>query len=400
MGKKILRGLGYFFCAILIILCIVVILAAAAFGSQKTVDVFGYNIFIVESDGFESAPQGSAVLVRKCGIQELQKGNLILWENNGQPSLGYIREIKLSDGVYSLTLNNNGKEQVAAESQIIGHAELSSMFLGQVVVFIRTPMGVFCIAVLPCIVLILFDIIRACAKKDESELEVEPQFKNTRLLNEQPKNIQNETLGVNSDGKAALNRSKTVDPAVANQILFELASRQQKKAATNQPAKINSGAIPSDYVKASRSEPIAEPKGYPKAQNPAVIGAYSKSAENILKSPPLITSPVKDRTAEISSPLKRDSDEAFFTQTSVIGRQNRSAPQIGKPAGEGKSEIISNNSSKSHPKAIPGRKSSQILATKSIDDLISDDNDYRDNPRTNKDIIDDILADINRNDNI
>lgn len=400
MGKKILRGLGYFFCAILIILCIVMILATAAFGSRKTVEVFGYNIYIVETDIFESAPQGSAVLVRKCEIQELQKGNLILWENDEQPSLGYIREITLSDGVYSLMLNENGKEYNVAESQIIGHAELSSMFLGQVVVFIRTPMGVFCIAVLPCIVLILFDIIRACAKNDESELEVEPQFKNTPLPNEQPKNVQSGTLGVNSDGKAALNRNKTVDPAVANQILFELASRQQKKNVTNQQAKINPGAIPSDYAKPSKSKPVAEPKDYPKSPKPAAIGAYSKSVENTSKSSPLITSPVKDRTTEISSSLKRDSGEAFFTQTSAVGRQNRSAPQIGKPAGESKSETTSDNALKSVPKAASGRKSSQILASKRIDDLISDDDDYRDKPRINKDIVDDILADINKNDNI
>lgn len=373
------------------------ILATAAFGSQKTVEAFGYNIYIVETEGVESAPKGCAVMVRKCRIQDLKKDNLILWENDEQPALGYIREIMLSDGVYSLKLNENSREHIILESQIIGHAEFSSAFLGQVISFIKTPFGVFCIAVLPCITLILYDIIRAFAKNNQSEPEVEPQFKNTGIPVKHQQSVQNSTIGVNDDGKASLNRSKTADAAAANRILFELESRQQKKSV--QSKKTNSGTILSDFARPEKTKSSAVPKDYPKSPKTTVIGAYSKISQNTENSDSRIATPAKDRTTELASISKRSSSEAFFAQTSATGRQNRSAPQIGKPAGESKSETASESINKSASKAVSGRKSSQILASKSIDDLISDD-DYRDKPRTSKDIVDDILADIKKNDNV
>lgn len=400
MGKKIFRGVGYFFCALLIILCIIMIIATAAFGSQKTVDVFGYNIYIVDIDGFESAPKGSAVLVRKCGALELEQGNLVLWRNNDeQPALGYIREIILSDGVYSFALDENGEEHTAVESQIIGHAEFASSFLGQAILFIKAPIGVFCIAVLPCIVLILFDIIRA-GVKNKPEPEVEPQFKNVveRASIEQQNRVRNKTIEVNSDGKASYNRQKVPDTSAADQVLFELAARRQKKSQAEQASKPNSGVLPRENAKFARPvrpEPTAEPKDYPKSPKPATTGAYSKVSEN-LKSP-LVTSPIKDKTAELPIIPKRDSGDAFFAQTSVAtGKQKRSAPQIGKTVGESNSEKSGEGSRKSVPRAVSGRKSSQILASKNIDDLISDDDDYHDKSQISNNVVDDILAGIEK----
>lgn len=375
------------------------IFAIAAFDSQKTVDAFGYNIYIVEVDGFESAPRGSAVLVRKCGILELERGNLVLWKNNDdRPALGYIYEITLSDGVYSLMLSENSKEYIVAESQIIGHAEFSSSFFGQVILFIKTPFGVFCIAVLPCIALILYDIIRACAKKNQSELEVEPQFKNAseRVSIEQQRGVQNTTIGVNSDGRAAYGRKKAIDASAADQILFELASHRQKET---QSKKTNPRTISPDYARPVKSEPTAEPKDYPNPPRTAAMGAYSKVSENTPNANPLITTPVKDKTTQLPNIPKRNSNDAFFSQTSIAtGRQKRSAPQIGKSAGESESERTGESANKSTPRAVSGRKSSQILASKNIDDLISDDDDFRDKSRISKNIVDDILADIKKND--
>lgn len=387
MGKKFLRGLGYFFCTILIILCIIMIIATAAFGSRKTVDVFGYNIYIVETDGFKSAPKGSAVLVKKCAAMELVQGNLVLWNNDSQPALGYVRKITLSDGVYSFNLDENGRDVVVAESQIIGHAKFSSVFLGQAVTFIKSPIGVFCIAVLPCVSLILFDIIRAIAKS-RPELEVEPQFKNVppKKSFDQQYGAQNRTIGVNSDGKASYKRKTTANSASADSVLFE-----PRKAMAN-PSKINSGALPKSST--VKSEPTAEPKN--KAPRSMAIGAYSAISEN-KKPDPLVTAPVKDKTAEIPDVLSREPNDAFFVQTSVAaGRQKRSAPQIGKPAGG--TERAGESNAKSTPTTVSRRKSSQILASKNIDDLISDDDDDRRSlSRISNDVVDDILADITKN---
>lgn len=47
------------------ILCILLIIASSMFGAKKTVDIFGSNIYLVETDDIQSAPKGSAVLVKK-----------------------------------------------------------------------------------------------------------------------------------------------------------------------------------------------------------------------------------------------------------------------------------------------------------------------------------------------
>lgn len=389
MSKKFLRGLGYFFCAILIILCILMIIATASFGSRKTVEVFGYNVYVVETDGFESAPKGCAVLVKNRPAMELKQGNLVLWNNDGQPALGYIGEITLFDGVYSFNLDENGKQYIAAESQIIGHAEFSSIFWGRVITFIKTPIGVFCIAVLPCIALILFDIIRAAAKS-QPEPEVEPLFKNIpekRSVGQQY-GAQNRTIGVNSDGKAAYKRSTTSNSASADSVLFE-----PRRSVNSQ--KTNIGALPKTNPVNPKS--TAEPKDYPKTVKSAAVGAYSRVSEN-KKPDPLVTASVKDKTAEITVIPGRGTNDAFFAQTAATtGRHKRSAPQIGKPAGE--SERAGESSAKTSSGAVSGRKSSQILATKSIDDLISDDDDRRSMSRISNDVVDNILADITGKDN-
>lgn len=401
LSKKIFRGIGYFFCTLLMVLCVIMIIATAAFESQRTVDVFGYNIYIVDTNGFESAPKGSAVLVRKCGALELEQGNLVLWKNNDeQPKLGYIREITLLDGIYSFTLDENGEKHIATESQIIGHAEFSSSFLGKVILFVKSPIGIFCIALLPCIALIVFDIIRAGARS-RAETEVEPQFKNIveRVSVEQQNRVRNSTIGVNSDGKASYNRQKVPNTSAADQVLFELAARRQRKSQTEQQmSRLNPGALPREVAKSARPvrlEPTAEPKDYPKSPKSVAISGYSKISDNIKN--PLVTTSIKDKTAELPIIPKRDSSDAFFTQTSVsTGKQKRSVPQIGNTAGESNFEKSGESVNKSTPRVVSGRKSSQILASKSIDDLISDDDDYHDKSRISNNVVDDILADIEK----
>lgn len=106
MKKKFFRVFGYVLCAILMILCILLIIASSMFGAKKTVDIFGSNIYLVETDDIQSAPKGSAVLVKKSTAASLEEGKLVLYlkaDANDAPTLGYVKELSARDGVAYIT---------------------------------------------------------------------------------------------------------------------------------------------------------------------------------------------------------------------------------------------------------------------------------------------------------
>lgn len=83
----------------------------------------------------------------------------------------------MTDGVYYLHLVNNSDSTVISEDALIGKAGWCSPFLGAFIRFVRTPWGVLVMAVIPCTLLILFDVLRV--KTYEKPIpEVIPQVKN------------------------------------------------------------------------------------------------------------------------------------------------------------------------------------------------------------------------------
>ncbi|MDE6728982.1 MAG: hypothetical protein K2J80_13760, partial [Oscillospiraceae bacterium] len=166
MSKKIFRVLGYIICALLIVICILLIIATSLFGAQNTVSIFGANVFIVDNDDIPSAPKGSAVLVQKGTSADLEEGKLVLYlkaDANDAPTLGYVKQLAARDGVYYITVSHKDSTYEFPESKLVGRADYSSTFWGRFIGFIKTPIGIMMIAVLPCASLILYDIIRAAA---------------------------------------------------------------------------------------------------------------------------------------------------------------------------------------------------------------------------------------------
>jgi len=91
--------------------------------------------------------------------------------------MGYYADFKMTDGVYYLHLVNNSDSTVISEDALIGKAGWCSPFLGAFIRFVRTPWGVLVMAVIPCALLILLDVLRA--KTYEKPIpEVIPQVKN------------------------------------------------------------------------------------------------------------------------------------------------------------------------------------------------------------------------------
>ncbi len=396
-------------------LCIILIIAAAGFGSREVVNVFGYNIYIVQAEGFAKAPKGSAVIVKKAAAFYIDSGKLILYEKGGdaeQFALGYVKETYVSDGVYYLTVTDDVSTIEVPEVRLVGTADYSSVFVGSVIEFIKTPFGIFCVAVMPCLALILYDIIRAAAL-NKPEPEVEPQLKNRR-----EKVVTQKNISVKGDGKAAYSKTNSAGSnADASDVLFNYSHKKLESKRDERPIipltdKRNNepkfGQASSDSVK-KRVNPGAIPSGNPRTPDSVGVSRYIRNSQE--------SGNVTDKTAELPDIGKtRDSGDAFFAQTTstsaiipkngfggdsrnsstdstvsarAVGRQ---APQIGKQSPK---RVDENRDENVIPHRTAGKRSTQILASKRVEDLISDDDDDHGKKRFNDSVVDDIISGMN-----
>lgn len=419
MLKKIFRGVGYIISAALLTLCILLIAAAAAFGSENAVDAFGFNIFIVQNGNIPAAPKDSAVFVRKCVVNDLKEGNLTLYLANDeeQTALGYVKDFHADDGTYYATVTSEGKDAVISNSTLIGRADYASPVLGRLILFIRTPLGVLFLAVLPCVALVVYDILRAYAAKAPLP-EVIPQVKNGDSFEDgQVLSAARSTgskITVTDDGKAAYSKKQNGKRSEeAADVLFSYAGRQQRRneerpiiPLTDKKAEIAKPPIklperPSSgytsIINIDRgAEPKSEFKAEPRASSGTTAGKYAQNSGEVTAEPRRATS---SKTAELPNIQKKDAGDAFFTQTDTptfneeaLKRYNASfrAPQLGKS--EDKPGTAAGRTARTARK-----RSTQIIASKGLDDLFSDDDDTPNRRRTSGDtVVDDILAGVDR----
>ena len=425
MGKKILRVIGYIVCGLLLALCILLIIAAFMFGSRNTVDIVGFNIYIVQSDNITTAPKGSAVIVQKTSAYYLDENNLVMYLGSDEektPALGYVKNIHVSDGSYIVTVTADGNDVSFADSSLVGRADYSSVMLGRTILFIRTPLGVLLIAVLPCIALVVYDFLKAAAAKVPPP-EVVPQIKNYDgdSFDDESRQISaarasGSKIAVNDDGKATYSRSrKGKQTETAGEVLFNYSGKQQRSPERKTEARpiipltdkksnitdlsvklperpssgytsiINVGSEPTAEPKRS-SEPAAEPR----TPNNVAVGRYAQNSET-----ERARSKPGGKTAELPNLPKRDASDAFFAQTDAptfnedaIKKISR-APQLGR--GEEKSGVVTGRTARTARK-----RSTQIIASKGLDDLFSDDDDVRGPRRSSGDGVGDILSGVDR----
>ncbi len=387
-------------CAALLLVCIFLIICSAAFSSKNIVDVFGANIYIVQSDGYDKAPKGSVVLVQKTTAYDLSEGKLVLYEKSSTPNdcaLGYVKNIYVVDGQYFLTVSDGDLSAEIAEQRLIGRADYSSVAMGAVLRFIKTPFGIFCVAVLPCVALILYDIIRAAALR-LPDPEVEPQYKNSDETGNLSKAVANRrSISVNSEGKAAYSRNKPENTSSGDSVLFNYGKRKDS-ASQSRPIIPLTDKSPDKTVNSDKPAPAEKPK-----LNPAAMPSQrpAETPENIAVSRYIANSRdvSGENTAEVAPVPKKDTSDAFFVQTSksALSRgipTSNNAPQIGRqitkrPKREAEDE---EETEASRPVKSAGKRSSQILASKRVEDLIGDDDDVRDKKRITNSMIDDIIS--------
>lgn len=379
MGKKVARVIGYVLCGLMLVICIIMIVTAAAFRSSDVVNIFGFNIYMVQTDDIQTAPRNSAVIVQKCELSDVITGKLLLYTKGEDktPTMGYAKEYYAEDGVYYIKVMENGKDYTLPESDLVGRADYCSTVLGAIIGFVKSPFGMFCIAVLPCIALILYDIIKAFVAKLPPP-EVIPQVKN--MPDEDFENRSG--ISVSADGKGTYSRSSVKSGKAADDVLFSYAARQKKVEREQRPIIPLTDKKPSEP--AQKPAPIVKPitendVNTFKVEIPSEkVTTRKKGTEGAAKK--------REKTEELPIFQKDDTSDAFFTQSKV--------PQISKllpkkqPAAE---EERDEEKNAAFPARTSSKRSSQIIANKRVEDLMKDDDDKRDKNRYE---IDDILSGI------
>ncbi|MDE7362656.1 MAG: hypothetical protein K2N38_12065 [Oscillospiraceae bacterium] len=397
MVKKFFRGLGYVISAALLVLCVLLIVAAAAFGSKDTVGAFGMNIFLVQSENITTAPKDSAVIVKKCSVHDLREGNLIMYLSDDEErsaALAYVKNIYPNDGTYFVTVTLDNKDTVIPDASIVGRADYSSLVLGRMISFIKTPLGVLFLAVLPCVALIIYDILRAFAAKLPPP-EVIPQVKNAdgdSFEDEQVISAARHTgskIAVSDDGKATYSRNRSAKKAGdAGDVLFNYSGRQQRKTEERPVIPIPLTDKKSDITKPTVKLPERPSSGYtsiinigkadeptaePRTPSNVAVSRYAQNSEEITAEP---RRPAASKTAELPNIPKRDSGDAFFAQTDAptfnedaLKRANSAASRAPQ-RDRSESGIVTGRTARTARK-----RSTQIIASKGLDDLLSDDDD-------------------------
>lgn len=417
MGRKIARGFGVAVCILLFVLCVFMVIVSAVFGADGLVDAFGYNLYLCEESAFEGVAAGSAVVVEQCEPYDLTVDTLILYRTGtGEDAvhvLGYTETVAHKDGVYSLTVSDANNERVLiSEGDFIGRAGWSSPALGKIISFSTSPWGIIVMAVLPCLALIIYSVIKGIAD-DQPLPEVVPQVKNAER--EEPKPAPG--LSVKADGNAEYSRSSNNKAArTADSVLFTYSGKRSPAAmkpdtaperlAASRPAPAKSAPAKSAPAKSAPAKPAPAKPAAAENPKPANSGGVPSSVAarkyidnaTAAKTAQSKTAPTKvsDSTAELPQLPKKKKNDAFFTQSS--------APQIGRqrPSAQTRAVIdledalaTANDKRESGKRSADtaSRRSADILAAKRRDELMAEDDDTRDKNRYD---VDDILAGLDR----
>ena len=411
---------GYIISIMLLIMCVLLIIVSAAFDSNATVGIFGYNLYIADTDEFDGVADGSAVFVENCEPYDVDEGSLVLYttSDGGESvtALGYIESIVMQDGVYYITVNGGGESRRFSGAELVGHAKWSSNAIGTVIRFSLTPLGVVVMAVLPCLALIIYDIFRAIAASRPLP-EVVPQTKNRSDEDMDAPTTKAASIAVKPEGNAVYSRLSASTASSADSVLFSYSGRQRSTPIIPLTDK-KSGKT------ASRTD-TAVKETVPKADaDPVSRQAETPAPEQIAKTPASVAArryldnTVPDRTSDTTQlPLLagRQKGDAFFAQSSApqINGRRSAASKSSKSlidledalASAERSQRIADDESDlgAVSEQLPqrrrsdapqlGKRSSEILAAKSVTDLITEDDDSLDRGRYE---VDDILAGLER----
>lgn len=177
-GFSVLKGL----IAVIAVIFIIISLAAnIAFSNGKTPALFGRYIYIVQDDKLgDNVEVGAALIAKEADSVTITNGDIVLCYPASDPSTLALRSVYdivqsetgesryyTSDASGPDMTDSIGKDQIAAICT--GYPE--SLELGKFITFTLSIKGILLELVLPCVILVIFLIVKIASSKDDDEDE-------------------------------------------------------------------------------------------------------------------------------------------------------------------------------------------------------------------------------------
>lgn len=163
---SVIKIIGRIFGVLLIILAVFLAVTSMTFyfgGSQSAPNILGYNIYLVRGGDFYQLKSGTAALAQSVWPDEIKPGEIIIYNRyeNGGAQLGRVNTATLKEAVMSYDIETEQGENITiSQGQYIAKVTHCSDFLGLIIGFAMSPFGVMAIAILPCIAIFAFELVK------------------------------------------------------------------------------------------------------------------------------------------------------------------------------------------------------------------------------------------------
>lgn len=188
MSKKaiILKIVGRIVCGIMFVLSIFLVITAMTFSfgeNSAAPELFGHNIYIVKNGSFDQLKESTAAIAEKVNPDDIFGGDIVIYKefDNNKTHLAKVKSTALKEAVFSYELlTENGNETTISQGQIVAKVVEYSDFWGAIISFAMAPVGVFAIAILPCLGILIFELVKFIYSK-LPQPEVEPVKKQEEI---------------------------------------------------------------------------------------------------------------------------------------------------------------------------------------------------------------------------
>lgn len=152
---------------LLVLVMFVLLILSLIFGGELAPKVFSHRVYLLDTDAFSLVEKGSAVIADEVPFNEIFPGNIILYtDDKDKTRVGEVQLAQAENNVYTYIVKNDADAEVTVgQSRILGKGIYYSKFVGGLVWFVTSPAGVCCLAVIPCVAFLIFEIIGIIKRK-------------------------------------------------------------------------------------------------------------------------------------------------------------------------------------------------------------------------------------------
>lgn len=147
------------------------------------VSVFGYQITSVHTADLEpSLAQGDAAIVDETPAKSIAVGDIVVYQSGTQTAVGQVVSTRFISGepLFSVQPGANAAEDFVTEDQLYGTASRYIPYIGYVMDFMDTPVGLVCCIGIPVLLVILIEIFSTIAQA-KRHLRNEEETENSAL---------------------------------------------------------------------------------------------------------------------------------------------------------------------------------------------------------------------------